>query len=133
MRASPHRIAFVAMVLAIAMAPKTEAGTGYEIIAGEGKTAVQYEVRFGGGRISDQMTGYDPATKTFVYLSWKRGTDKPKPAGSIWDHTTGKTIPLYEFPGAKVPLPEIPSIDELTRCPITGGAITGKKKTIIYD
>ena len=96
------------------------AGTGYEVTSKDGEKTVTYMVNFGGGMFFHQHTAYDPASKQFVYLTWKRDQPEPKPACSIWDHQTGRTIDLYQFPGAKHPLPVIPSIEAMKACPKTG-------------
>jgi len=96
------------------------AGTGYEVTSSDGEKTVTYMVNFGGGMFFHQHTAYDPASKEFVYLTWKRDEPQPKPVCSIWDHQTGRTIPLYQFPRAKHPLPVIPSIEAMKVCPVTG-------------
>lgn len=95
------------------------AGEVYRVTAQEGRKTVTYEVRFGGGRMHDQFTAFDPETKKFVYLEWKRGDNPPVPEMKIWDHQTGETISLYRFPKAQHPLPVIPSMDSIRICPIT--------------
>lgn len=96
------------------------AGNVYKVTSTSGDETVTYEVRFGGGKLQDQFTAFDPATKKFVYLSWDRNGEQPAPAAMIWDHRTGESIPLYAFPGAEHPLPVIPSIEDMKVCPITG-------------
>src|SRR5262249_4300101 len=96
------------------------AGNVYQVTAQRGDKTVQYEVQFGGGRIMDRLTAFDPATKKFVYLDWERRGKAPAPVAKIWDHRTGETIPLYSFPQAKGPLPVIPSIEAMKVCPLTG-------------
>ena len=111
------------------------AGEVYKVTSpdGNGKKVVTYEVKFGGGKLFEQFTAFDPASKKFLYLDWKRDGAKPEPAGSIWDYKTGATILLYKFPGVAQPLPIIPSIDDLKICPMTGNKIISKEETIIYD
>jgi hypothetical protein len=109
------------------------AGTTYRITSSDGTKEVTYEVRFGGGRQFEQFTAFDPASKDFVYLRWTRGEQKPEPAGSIWDHKTGAIVLLYKFPEVAQPLPVIPSVEDLTICPKTGGKIISKKTFIRYD
>jgi hypothetical protein len=96
------------------------AGTGYEVTSSDGEKTVTYMVNFGGGMFFDQHTGYDPASKKFVYLTWKRDQPEPKPVSSIWDHESGRIIALYQFPGVEHPLPVIPSIKAMKVCPVTG-------------
>jgi len=96
-----------------------QAGEVYRVTSNDGRKTVTYEVRFGGGRLNDQFTAFDPETKKFVYLEWKRGESPPAPAMKIWDHQTGETISLYRFPKAKHPLPVIPSMESMRVCPIT--------------
>lgn len=109
------------------------AGTGYEVTSSDGQQTVTYMVNFGGGRMFQQHTAYDPASKEFIYLRWKRGEKAPEPVSSIWDHRTGETIPLYQFPGAKHPLPVIPSIDAMKVCPKTGDKNFKYEARIAYD
>lgn len=110
------------------------AGDGYEITSqdSDGKV-VTYQVNFGGGMMFEQHTAYDPSSKSFVYLTWKRNEDAPKPVCSIWDHATGRTIELYQFPGVDHPLPVIPSIKEMKVCPKTGDKNFDAKLVIAYD
>lgn len=96
------------------------AGDGYEVTAQQGGKQVTYMVNFGGGKLFDQHTAFDPESKKFVYLSWKRDAEPPKPVMTIWDHKTGELIPLYKFPDVKNPLPVIPSIEAMKVCPLTG-------------
>jgi hypothetical protein len=95
------------------------AGNIYKVTSQDGEKTITYEVRFGGGRLMDQFTGFDPETKKFVYLQWDRKGKPPTPAMKLWDHRTGETISLYSFPNAKNPLPVIPSIDAMKVCPLT--------------
>jgi hypothetical protein len=109
------------------------AGNIYKVTSQDGDKTVTYEVRFGGGKLMDQFTAFNPETKKFVYLQWKRSDQKPAPAMKVWDHRTGETIPLYRFPGAKHPLPVIPSIDAMKVCPLTGDKSFKAKLEIIVD
>ena len=109
------------------------AGATYEVTSESKGEKTVYEVSFGGGFLFEQFTAYDPETKKFVYLTWKRGENPPKPAGVIWDHKTGKNIELYKFPEAKQALPIIPGIGHLLTCPITGSKNLKKEVTIMYD
>jgi hypothetical protein len=96
------------------------AGDGYEVTAKQGDKEITYQVNFGGGRMFDQYTAFDPESKQFVYLQWNRQEQPPKPAMTIWDHQSGELVPLYKFPDAKHPLPIIPSMEAMKVCPITG-------------
>jgi hypothetical protein len=96
------------------------AGDGYEVTARQGDKELTYRVNFGGGRMFDQYTAFDPESKKFVYLTWERKVKPPKPAMTIWDHRTGELIPLYKFPDVKNPLPIIPSMEAMKVCPLTG-------------
>lgn len=109
------------------------AGEGHEITSTDGKTTKTYMVRFGGGKLNEMATAFDPASKKFVYLSWKRGTAMPKPAGSIWLAATGETIPLYKFPDVETPLPVIASIKDLKACPFTGDKNLMSELKIFFD
>ena len=94
---------------------------GYEIQAKQpdGDT-LTYQVKFGSGKRFEQFTASDPVSKSFVYLTWNRREPASEPVGTIFDHTTGKTIPLYKFPEAEHPLPVIPSMEEMLVCLLTG-------------
>jgi hypothetical protein len=114
-------------------APAIQAGTVYKVTSKMGDKTITYEVRFGGTRLNDHMTAFDPASKKFVYLTWSRRGKKPEPAAVIWDHATGKNIELYKFPDAKNPLPVIPSIGDMKVCPMTGDKAFKAKATIAVD
>ena len=116
------------------------AGTGYEVTAKDGDEETTYMVNFGGGMFFDQYTAFDPASKKFVYLSWRsrpmndeEPEDPPKPVCSIWNHETGETIDLYKFPNVEHPLPVIPSIEKMKVCPITGDENFTSQPRIAYD
>jgi hypothetical protein len=117
----PLRQMLFALTLLIAAAATSSAGTIYKVTAKKGDETVTYEVRFGGGRLAEYWTAFDPKTKKFVHLTWlRRGGKEPEPAATIWDHRTGELIKLYKFPGADSPLPVIPGIEAMKACPITG-------------
>ncbi len=96
------------------------AGTSYEVISKVKDKTTSYMVTFGGGFRFKQHTAFDPVSKKFVYLQWATKQPDPKPVAKIWDHETGKITELYQFPGAKNPLPIIPSIEAMKVCPVTG-------------
>lgn len=126
---------FSALVLGLALAVTSVADAGQRLIitAGEGADAVTYEVDFGGGKLMEKYTAWDPVGKKFVYLTFPRRGEAPKPASTIWDHRTGETIALYTFPGAAQPLPIIPSADDMKICPKTGKKITERKTKLFID
>lgn len=109
------------------------AGDGYEVTAKQGDKEITYMVNFGGGRMFEQYTAFDPASKQFVYLQWNRREPAPKPALTIWDHRTGELVPLYQFPDVKHPLPIIPSMEAMKVCPLTGDKNFKAKLVIAYD
>lgn len=109
------------------------AGTGYEVTSKKGDKTITYNVKFGGGKLFGQHTAFDPVSKSFVYLSWRRNVEAPKPVASIWDHETGRTIKLYKFPDVKLPLPVIPSIKAMKVCPMTGDHNFKAKPVLAYD
>mgnify|MGYP006430793487 CR=1 FL=1 len=109
------------------------AGTGYQVTSQDGDETVTYRVNFGGARRFEQHTAYDPASEKFVYLKWDRGSDAPEPVCSIWNHETGKTIKLYQFPGVENPLPIIPSINAMKVCPKTGDENFKHRAMLAYD
>lgn len=109
------------------------AGNVYQVTSQAGDKTITYEVRFGGGRLMDQATAFDPETKKFVYLQWKRDGEKPASVMRVWDHRTGETVPLYTFPGARHPLPVIPSIKAMKVCPLTGDPHFKARLHIIID
>lgn len=110
-----------------------EAGEVYRVTANDGKKTITYEVRFGGGRMNDQYTAFDPETKKFVYLQWPRDSKPPAPAMRIWDHHTGQVLPLYKFPKANHPLPVIPSIEAMKVCPLTRDKNPQAKLYAMFD
>jgi len=93
-------------------------GEFYLITSSDGNTS--YKLRFGSGKAGgSSLNGFDPVTKKLVVIHLKPGEAKPKPVAKIWDHKTGKTIPLYKFPDVEQPLPVIESIKDLTFFPFT--------------
>lgn len=110
-----------------------KAATDYQVTCRDGDKTVTYEVRFGGSKLTERYTAFDPASRKFVYLTWMRDTAAPEPAGKIWDYHTGETIPLYKFPGVAQPLPIIPSIDALKICPLTGDKHPKVEESRIID
>ena len=127
-----RRILLAAMTLLITISSAT-AGDIFEVKSRDGDKEITYQVQFGGGFLFDQYTAFDPATKKFVYLTWKREGKPPEPVMSIWDHRTGDTIPLYKFPDVKNPLPIIPSMEAMKVCPMTGDKKLTSKLIIIVD
>jgi hypothetical protein len=125
-----YTLSFVLLVL---LANSVFAGTVYEITSNEKGKAVTYEVNFGGGQLFHQHTAFDPVSKKFVYLQWQRDQKAPKPVGAIWEHETGKTLELYEFPGVKHPLPVIPSLEAMKVCPLTGDRNFRSRPLIAVD
>ena len=122
------------LLFCLSLSMPSLAGTTYEVTASDADgNAVTYQVNFGGGKLFEQYTAYDPASGKFVYLSHRRGEKAPEPAATIWDHTTGKTIELYKFPDVEQPLPIIPSIREMAFCPKTGDKNYKSKPIIAYD
>ena len=128
-----YRVALFVTVSLIFSSRLALAGNIYQVTSKDGDKTITYEVRFGGGKLMDQYTGFDPETKKFVYLQWKRGDEKPAPAMKVWDHRTGETILLYKFPEAKNPLPVIPSIDDMKVCPFTNDKKFKAKLHVIVD
>lgn len=123
----------LALLAALVACSAASAGTIYKIHAKSGDKDVTYEVRFGGGRINDHMTAFDPKSKKFVYLRWPRKGAAPVPAGEIFDHRTGETVKLYKFPGVESPLPAIPSVADMKVCPVTGDKAFKAERHIIID
>jgi len=128
-----YRVLVLVAVSVLTMTTLASAGNIYKVTSQHGGKTITYEVRFGGGRLMDQYTAFDPDTKKFVYLQWKRDGEKPAPAMKVWDHRTGETILLYRFPNAKNPLPVIPSIDAMKVCPLTNDKNFKAKLHIIVD
>jgi hypothetical protein len=128
-----YRVLFCVATFVLGCATLASAGNIYKVTSQDGEKIITYEVRFGGGRLMDQVTAFDPETKKFVYLQWKRDGEKPAPAMKVWDHCTGETVPLYKFPDAKNPLPVIPSMEAMKACPLTGGRNFKAKLHIIVD
>ena len=129
-----RRAAACLTLLALSItASQALAGNGYRITSSDGAKTISYEVNFGGAKLFERWTAFDPATKKFVYLDWQRDTPAPKAAGQIWDYRSGETSSLYRFPGVEQPLPIIPSIKDLKVCPITGDKHPKIEATYIYD
>ena len=128
-----YRTLLVALVGLLIGTSPASAGNIYKVTSQDGDKTITYEVRFGGGRLMDQFTAFDPETKKFVYLQWDRKGKPPAPAMKVWDHRTGETILLYRFPDAKNPLPVIPSIDAMKVCPLTNDKSFKAKLHIIVD
>ncbi|MBN01974.1 MAG: hypothetical protein CMJ77_22945 [Planctomycetaceae bacterium] len=74
-----------------------------------------------------------PFQKKFIYLQWPRNADVPKSVSQVWDHDSGQTIKLYQFPDIKHPLPVIPSMEAMKFCPATGDGNFKAKPVIAYD
>ena len=117
----------------LTVASQLQAGTIYRITSTDGNKSIEYEVKFGGGKLFEQLTAFDPKSKKFVYLCWNRNTPAPKPAGTIWDHRSGELIQLYKFPGVDQPLPAISSINDLKVCPFTGDKNLKAVPAAVYD
>jgi hypothetical protein len=130
-----HRIgALVFALVALALtAGIGSAGTTYQVTSSTGEETRTYEVSFGGGKQFERLTAFDPTSKKFVYLDFRRDSPVPKPVGAIWDHRTGETLPLYSFPGVDQPLPVIPSIEDLKVCPFTGAKDLKVTVKVRYD
>jgi hypothetical protein len=105
------RLSFVLAValLFLGLALHVDGGEIYRITSTDGNKEISYQVSFGGGKSSGKFTAFCPKQKEFVYLSWDSGQKRPAPAAVIWDHRTGQTINLYNFPGCPGPLPIIPN------------------------
>lgn len=125
-------ILFLLIVLLVGVTT-TSAGDIFKVTNKSGDQTVTYDVRFGGGKLGDQYTAFDPESKKFVYLSWKRLGKPPVPVSKIWDHRTGETISLYAFPNVKNPLPVIPSLKAMKACPVTGDKEFKAKLHIVVD
>ncbi|MBA62672.1 MAG: hypothetical protein CMJ76_09940 [Planctomycetaceae bacterium] len=106
--------------VALLISSSLYAGTGYEVTSKIDGETRSYMVIFGGGRLFEQYTAFDPETKKFVYLRWSRTEKSPQPVARIWNHSTGEMIQLFKFPEAENPLPLIPSIKAMKVCPLTG-------------
>ena len=127
------RQTFFTAIMFFASSSIAAAGTTYRITSKDGEKSVEYTVDFGGAKMFERWTGFNPESKTFVYLDFPRGSEPPAPAASIWDHRTGETIKLYKFPGVEQPLPVIPSLKDMKVCPITGDKAFSSKTLKFYD
>jgi hypothetical protein len=127
------RFVTIALALSAGTPAPVLAGQVYRVTAMQGGKPTTCEVKFGGGKLFEMWTAFDPASKSFAYLTWPRARGEPKPAGSIWDHRTGDTIKLYNFPGVKQPLPVIRSIEDLKVWPLTGDKAFNVTATSVYD
>jgi hypothetical protein len=127
------RTLFLVLASLLAGTSTASAGNIYKVTSQDGEKSVSYAVRFGGGKLMERFTAFDPESKKFVYLEWKRSDEAPVPAMKVWDHRTGETIPLYRFPGVKDPLPVIPSIESMKACPLTNDKNFKATLDIIID
>lgn len=123
----------VFLVAITVAAASAQAANGYEVTCKDGDKTITYSVRFGPTKLTEGFTAFDPASKKFVYLSWRRDEKRPEPAMKIWDHRTGETIELYKFPDAEHPLPVIPSIEAMKVCPLTGDKNPKSKLVMFLD
>jgi hypothetical protein len=123
----------IACCLWASLLSTASAGTIYRITSKDGDKTIAYDVSFGGGIMFERHTAFDANGKKFVYLDWKRGEAAPKPAGFIWNHRTGEKVALYRFPAVTVPLPIIPSVQDMKVCPLTGDKNFIVKSTAVYD
>ena len=130
---TPLRIVPITLAVLITCGSQADAGEVYRITSTDGKKVMTYEVMFGGAKTFERLTAFDPQSKKFVYLDWKRGRPAPEPAGTIWDHRSGELIRLYKFPGVDQPLPVIPSIEDLKVCPFTGDKGFKVQRQEVYD
>jgi hypothetical protein len=121
------------LAVLLAVGSQVQAGTTYRITSTDGKESMEYNVDFGGGKLFEKYTAFDPKSKKFVYLSWERDEPAPKPAGTIWDHRSGELIRLYKFPKVDQPLPVIPSINDLKVCPFTGDKKFKAVPSVVFD
>ena len=85
----------IIMTLFIMISSQVFAGTGYEVTVETDEETKSYMVIFGGGRLFEQHTGFDPDTKKFVYLRWARAEEPPKPVAKIWKHDTRFAAPHW--------------------------------------
>jgi predicted RNA-binding Zn-ribbon protein involved in translation (DUF1610 family) len=99
-------------------------------------------VQIGGGKGFEQITGYCPASKKFVYITWKRGEKKPEPMAKVWDSATGKTIDLYKCPDCGKPIiplqtkevgPDSPGFDHCPRCGKQTFKVDAREGVIMFD
>jgi hypothetical protein len=127
------RLWFFVLASALFGTSSASAGNIYRVTSHDGEKSITYEVCFGGGKLMDQFTAFDPETKKFVYLAWNRKDKPPTPAMRLWDHRTGETIPLYRFPDAQNPLPVIPSLEAMKVCPLTNDKNFNARLHIIVD
>jgi hypothetical protein len=109
------------------------AGTGYELTCENKSCNYKGNVNFGGGKVFDQITGYCVKSDKFVYLSWKRGTQKPAPLGQVWDPTTGKIKLLYKSKDCTEPFIPIESVGDLKYCPKCNKPTLKAKETVMFD
>ena len=121
------------LAVLLTVGSQVRAGTTYRITSTDGKKSIEYTVDFGGGKLFEKLTAFDPKSNKFVYLSWNRDNPAPTPAGTIWDHRSGELIRLYKFPAVDQPLPAIPSIKDLKVCPFTGDKKFKAEPFVVYD
>jgi hypothetical protein len=135
----PELLAVLALAISVT-ASIAWAGTTYLLTCGNEKCGFKGEVKFGGGRIFEMVTGYCLKCEKFVYLRWtregkgvKNQTPKPQAVGRIWDATTGRTIDLYACPHCTSAFLPIASEEDLRCCPKCGQPTLKQEECEIYD
>ena len=129
------RLSFVlaGLVVFLGLAIHADGGEIYRITSTDGTKQTSYEVFFGGGKSTGRLTAFCPKKKEFVYLRWNDNEKAPAPAAVIWDHRTGETINLYNFPDCPNPLPAISGVNDMKVCPFTGDTKFKVMRMGIYD
>jgi len=118
----------VTTVSILAIATVIYAGEGFSMKCKSKSCGYESEVRFGGGMVSGQLTGYCVKCKKFVYLHWTlegspaldpkaKKTPQPKPLGTVWDSQNGQSLTIYACPHCAGPFAEIKSKADLKHCP----------------
>jgi len=82
-------------------------GHTYLLRCNNPKCGYKPEVRVGGGFQFEQASGFCTKCEKFVFITWKRDAEPPKPIGTVWEPTTGKKCGLYPCPTCKSPFLDI--------------------------
>jgi hypothetical protein len=127
------------MAMALVLAPAMNALAGMDYAMKCESCGFEADVRIGGGRKFEQITGFCANSMKFVYLRWKRGEKGPEPIGKVWDSAAGKTIDVHKCPDCSKPFLAIQVKDAnrkspgFDHCPKCGKQTFRGKLKLLYD
>jgi hypothetical protein len=125
------RLGFIIIGLIVVCTTLVFAGKAYELICKS--CGYKAEVRFGGGKQFDQLTGFCVQCGDFVYIRWGRNEKKPEPLGRVWNPATGESSPVYACPECGRPFLAISSIHDMKHCPKCDKETLESKLKMIID